>query len=451
MANYITEAFKKFDMLEDLEEFDINASSLEDMKSFIDVNGEDDFTDDRDIFDLEAQAEEDLKQSYLGKAVLKCNVCQSLIFEDPNELTENEEGIINIDTECPYCLSYEGYKIIGKIEPYSTEEPKIETEVEAEVEPTDDVEPIEESVDKTGTDRLMGSKEISGDKRGNGVVAITGDDEKILGHKLDKSLHEELEDEEVIEESQDADVVEKDLLDESAGDNLWDKISKAVGIEKDLTEEVEDTVEEEEPLQESVESVTVETDTDTIDVIPQEDGGVDVSVKPDEDIVADLDGYDNEVVKDASEEDFEPTKIDEDGEPLEDAGEDFEVDDFDEDSFDELGESYLKKCYENVNSFKTVGVSQKNNSLMVEGVIGFSNGNKKSTTFTFNPVSLKGKRLKLEGFNKQLAAGNKPFKMNCLYDKGRIIAESFNYNYTGKNSLNESMKVSGTVKKNKKK
>ena len=107
MANYITEAFKKFDMLEDLEEFDINASSLEDMKSFIDVNGEDDFTNDKDIFDLEAQAEEDLKQSYLGKAVLKCNVCQSLIFEDPNELTENEDGIINIDTECPYCLSYE--------------------------------------------------------------------------------------------------------------------------------------------------------------------------------------------------------------------------------------------------------------------------------------------------------------------------------------------------------
>lgn len=449
MANYITEAFKKFDMLEDLEEFDINASSLDDMKSFIDVNGEDDFTNDRDIFDLEAQAEEDLKQSYLGKAVLKCNVCQSLIFEDPNELTENEDGIINIDTECPYCLSYEGYKIIGKIEPYNTEEPKIEPEVDTEVEAG--VEPIEESVDKTGTDRLMGSKEISGDKRGNGVVAITGDDEKLLGHKLDKSLHEELEDEEVIEESQDADVVEKDLLDESAGDNLWDKISKAVGVEKDLTEEVEDNLEDEEPLQESVESIKVETDSDVIDVTPHEDGQVDVSVKSDDSMVADLDGYDNEMVAPASEEDFKPTKIDEEGEPLEDTYEDFDVEDFDEDSFDELGESYLKKCYENVNSFKTIGVSQKNNSLMVEGVIGFSNGNKKSTTFTFNPVSLKGKRLKLEGFNKQLAAGNKPFKVNCLYDKGRIIAESLNYNYTGKNSLNESMKVSGTVKKSKKK
>ena len=445
MANYITEAFKKFDMLEDLEEFDINAGSLEDMKSFIDVNGEDDFTNDKDIFDLEAQAEEDLKQSYLGKAVLKCNVCQSLIFEDPNELTENEDGIINIDTECPYCLSYEGYKIIGKIEPYNTEEPKIEPEVEVEV------EPIEESVDKTGTDRLMGSKEISGDKRGNGVIAITGDDEKLLGHKLDKSLHEELEDEEVIEESQDANAVEKDLLDESAGDNLWDKIAKAVGIEKDLTEEVEDGVEDEESLQESVESIKVETDSDVIDVTPHEDGQVDVSVKSDDSKLAELDGYDNEMVAPASEEDFEPTKIDADGEPLEDSDEDFEVDDFDEDSFNELGESYLKKCYENVNSFKTVGVSQKNESLMVEGVIGFSNGNKKSTTFTFNPVSLKGKRLKLEGFNKQLASGNKPFKVNCIYDKGRIIAESLNYNYTGKNSLNESMKVSGTVKKNKKK
>lgn len=453
MANYITEAFKKFDMLEDLEEFDLNPASMEDMKSFIDLNGEEDYTQDRDIFDLEAEAEDELKKSYLGKVVLKCNVCQSLIFEDPNNLTENEEGIINIGTECPYCLSYEGYKIIGQVEPYSTDEPQIETDVETEIEPTDDIEPIEESVDKTGTDRLMGSKEISGDKRGNGVVALTGDDEKILGHKLDKSLHEELEEdsleEEPIEESQDAETVEKDLLDEAAGDNLWDKLAKAVGIDKDLNEDVEKPEEkEDEQLQESVESVTVETDSDTIDVIPQADGGVDVSVKSDEDIVADLDGYDNEVVKDASVDDFEPTKIDEDGEPVDD---EFVADDFDEDSFNELGESYLKKCYENVNSFKTVGVSQKDNALMVEGVIGFSNGHKKSTTFTFSPLSLKGKRLKLEGYNKQLANGNKPFKMNCLYDKGRVIAESLNYNYTGKNSLNESMKVSGTVKKNKKK
>lgn len=436
MANYITEAFKKFDLLEDLDEFDINASSLNDMQSFIDAHG--DVEEDTEIYDLEAQAEEELKQSYLGKAVLKCNVCQSLIFEDPNNLTENEDGIINIETECPYCLSNEGYKIIGKIEPYDVAEPHIEQE---------ESEPIEESVDKTGTDRLMGSKEISGDKRGNGVTAITGDDKTLLGHKLDKSLHEGLDEEnEELDEEQSADTVEKDLLGEAVGDSVWDKLAKAVGLDKDLEEDV-DTDEPEDSdsdvLEESVEGVTVKTDTDTIDVTPGLDGEVNVSVTPDEAVAPE---HNEEILAPATEDDFEineaPTELDSDGD-------DFDVEDFDEDSFDELGESYLKRCYENVNSYKTVHVASKDNKIIVEGVLGFNSGAKKSTTFTFSPVSLKGKRLKLEGYNKQLATGNKPFKVNCIYDKKRIVAESFNYNYTGKNALNESMKVSGTIRKHK--
>lgn len=436
MANYITEAFKKFDLLEDLDEFDINASSFNDMQSFIDTHG--DVEEDTEIYDLEAQAEEELKQSYLGKAVLKCNVCQSLIFEDPNNLTENEDGIIDIETECPYCLSNEGYKIIGKIEPYDVAEPQIEQE---------EAEPIEESVDKTGTDRLMGSKEISGDKRGNGVTAITGDDKTLLGHKLDKSLHEGLdEDNEELVEEQSAEAVEKDLLGEAVDDSVWDKLAKAVGLDKDLEEDV-DTDESEDGdsdvLEESVEGVTVKTDTDTIDVTPGLEGEVNVSVTPDEAVAPE---HNEEILAPATEDDFEiheaPTESDSDED-------DFDVEDFDEDSFDELGESYLKRCYENVNSYKTVHVASKDNKIIVEGVLGFNSGAKKSTTFTFSPVSLKGKRLKLEGYNKQLATGNKPFRVNCIYDKKRIVAESFNYNYTGKNALNESMKVSGTIRKHK--
>ena len=62
---------------------------------------------------------------------------------------------------------------------------------------------------------------------------------------------------------------------------------------------------------------------------------------------------------------------------------DVDVDEFSEDEFDELGESYLKKVYENVNSFRTSGVKMINNKLIIEGVIGFNSGKQKKTSFIF--------------------------------------------------------------------
>ena len=71
---YITEAFKQFNLLEDT--FPVNAEGVEDMQNFLDVAGED-VDDEQVIYDLEAEAEEDLKQSYVGKVILDCNVCHS--------------------------------------------------------------------------------------------------------------------------------------------------------------------------------------------------------------------------------------------------------------------------------------------------------------------------------------------------------------------------------------
>ena len=54
------------------------------------------------------------------------------------------------------------------------------------------------------------------------------------------------------------------------------------------------------------------------------------------------------------------TKISE--EEIEEPSEDEEEFDFDEvEDFDELGESYLKKVYENINSFKTTKCTEKGN------------------------------------------------------------------------------------------
>lgn len=147
---YITEAFKQFNALveEDelitSEEMPIYDVGSEKMHDFLDVVGDD---SDLSIIDLEAEAEEDLKQSYVGKVILDCNVCHSNIFIDKDEIVVDENGNANIELECPYCMSNEGYTIIGQVEPYTEE-----TE-EEEIEPEDDIEieeiPSEEKMAET--------------------------------------------------------------------------------------------------------------------------------------------------------------------------------------------------------------------------------------------------------------------------------------------------------------
>ena len=144
---YITEAFKQFNSLveedEELvtrEEMPIYDVDSERMHDFLDVVGDD---SDIDIIDLEAEAEEDLKQSYVGKVILDCNVCHSNIFINREDVVVDEDGNANIELECPYCMSNEGYTIIGQVEPYSKEEEE-EIEAEEEAEELDIEEPEEE-------------------------------------------------------------------------------------------------------------------------------------------------------------------------------------------------------------------------------------------------------------------------------------------------------------------
>lgn len=136
---YITEAFKQFnalveeDELVTSEEMPIYDAGSERMHDFLDTVGDD---SDLAIIDLEAEAEEDLKQSYVGKVILDCNVCHSNIFIDKNEIVVDENGNANIELECPYCMSNEGYTIIGQVEPYEeeTEEEEVESEDDIEIE-----------------------------------------------------------------------------------------------------------------------------------------------------------------------------------------------------------------------------------------------------------------------------------------------------------------------------
>ena len=537
MSNtYIQEAFRQFYLTEDAEEFSLNVSGPDDSASFLDIinSAEDDETIS-DVYDLEAEAKEDLKQSYIGKVILDCNVCHSNVFFDKADVTEDESGLVCKDIECPYCMSNEGYTIIGEVKPFA-EEGSEELE-----------EPIEDTLDKEDILSDDESEEIIDDEESIDIDnEITNEDDIDLEDE-DEDEDEELE-EEYLKSSEKLDpskelsegakldkVKELDGNDSISGEETPIDGTKGEGLksndeirgpkykefkeacEKPLKEqqgkvddrefkicsdkdgeickvtgegEAKKTIAEfkkqdkksgrkgtkytyqeitNESLSESIEDVSITTDDETMTMSTKEDGGVVVETSPKEEIdtiesdilngdemIAPLepetkaeieDNIDaDDEAEDALEDDlFEEEPIDEvpvDEEPVED------IEDFDNESFDELGESYLRRCYENVNSYETSKISQQaDGSYLIEGRIGFDSGNVKNTQFVFNKNTDSKGKLKLEGYNNQISKGKKTFKLNCSVEDKTIVCESLNYNYKGKNDLDESVRVYGTVKR----
>lgn len=197
-----------------------------------------------------------------------------------------------------------------------------------------------------------------------------------------------------------------------------------------------------EPIKESVENIEIKTDSDTINVTPEGDGAVNVSTEPKqpaegEQIVPVSDETKSEITNGAEE-------------PVEDEFDDIDIDEFDEDSFNELGESYLKNIYENVESFKVSDVAANANKLKLEGIIKFTSGNEKKTSFMFEALdSDKNNKVRFIGENINLTRGKKAFTLKGKINEGKFISESFNYNYRAKNSDGKSTRLYGTVRTNK--
>ena len=62
-------------------------------------------------------------------------------------LVVDENGVANVDMECPYCISNEGYTVIGKITPFEEDEPEDEAVEEPVEEPVEEVEETEIEVE----------------------------------------------------------------------------------------------------------------------------------------------------------------------------------------------------------------------------------------------------------------------------------------------------------------
>lgn len=248
-----------------------------------------------------------------------------------------------------------------------------------------------------------------------------------------------------LNQQENADVIEKidAILDDNdlSGDTDIDKLFYAMNFsDREKIMSLIDGAKKVSPwrdlrkMKESIEDIKIDTG----------DQEISVSAKDKEDVESD-----DEMIAPLSDEtktDIEMnTEEEENGDEV-----DVDMDEFSEEEFDDLGESYLKKVYENVNKYKTTSVKEKDNKLVIEGLIKFTSGKTKKTSFVFEAKTIdKNGHAKFLGENLQISRGHKSFKLSGTVSNNKFIAESLNYNYRAKNGKN-SQRVYGTVKVNKK-
>lgn len=204
-----------FSALNLVEAKDFKVGIKEDEKALLDFMNDDTAEDDTvDVIDPEAVAKEDGEElddnDHTGDVICRCPECQSLIFFTKDDLvkSDDDEDLVNVDEECPYCKTIHGFVVIGEVAPLETDEVEVADKAEDEEAPKDeepkedDDEPIDEAFDSikgglkgAGVGAAIGSiagpmGTLVGSKVGNAigktVGAIKGATDKIGGDKKDE-------------------------------------------------------------------------------------------------------------------------------------------------------------------------------------------------------------------------------------------------------------------------
>ena len=391
--DYITEAFKALSELnEDI--FSITPDSLADLNNQLEMTSSEEAVQ---VIDPEAETEDDLQDNYIGKIIVDCSVCHSHIFQNKEDIDISVDGEVNVEQTCPYCGEAGGFTIIGEIKEFTPDS--------------------EDEVDTTSPDVL--------DDPGN-----------------EPALDAEVE-------SEEAEVIEESLTE---GTKKYKphtlKLLKMIGANID------------ESLDESFNNVSIETDDQKMTMTSEDNGKVVVTTEPiealeseesvDETIAPISAETQNELIDSVADDatDIADDPLADDTAEVEDEL-DFDIEEVDETAMDELGESYLKRVYENVDSFKTSNISSTGNKLIIEGVITFKSGSQKNTGFIFEAKdATKDGKVRFIGENAQFSRGKKSFTLAGSLDNKKLFVESFTYNYRAKNPAGKSTRVYGTVTRN---
>lgn len=397
MANdkYLVEAFQKLSELNE-DVFDLTPEGAVKLHDFV----ADDIADTEnieEIIDPLATTEEDLKDSYIGKVILDCTICQSKIYKDAADVVLDEAGkFANVGEACPYCQSTDGFKVIGQVAPYSKTDIDVEVTTKSE-----DLNGVTEGLDK------FKAFEKEANKYEREVDTSLGSNTGLVSAEADV--------EHIAKKYFSADAIRK------AKAKNPEFFSLLYQAPCDMVDELKKS------LSEDLNGVTVDTDKETINITATEktEDGEQMIVPVEPEVSA---SFDDSAV-----------------EPDEDSEADFDIDTFEPSEFDGLGESYLKRVYENVDSFKTTSSKIDGNFIKLEGIIGFKSGKKAKTNFTFESrLATKTGKLKFFGENAQFAKSKNAFILTGKLDGKKLIAESLTYNYKVKDGT-QSQRLYGRV------
>lgn len=168
--NYLSEAFKKLDFLTE-EDFSLyNTDSIDDMGQLLADPG----TPSQDVIDPEAETEDELQDTYIGKVILHCPVCNSMVYKKLEDIVKDDvEELVNVGEECPYCYTSEGFKVIGIVSPFEEGKDE-EDEQEGEKEDSSEEEKeSEEHIDEELTEEFETVEVATEDQK----VTLDADDD----------------------------------------------------------------------------------------------------------------------------------------------------------------------------------------------------------------------------------------------------------------------------------
>ncbi len=69
------------------------------------------------IVDLDAETEDDILPSYVGKTIIQCPQCMTLFYKNAEDIVRDEENpdVVNVAEVCQHCGNESGYDVIGKV------------------------------------------------------------------------------------------------------------------------------------------------------------------------------------------------------------------------------------------------------------------------------------------------------------------------------------------------
>ena len=168
--NYLSEAFKKLDFLTE-EDFSLyNTDSIDDMGQLLADPG----TPSQDVIDPEAETEDELQDTYIGKVILHCPVCNSMVYKKLEDIVKDDvEELVNVGEECPYCYTSEGFKVIGIVSPFEEGKDEEDEQEDEKEDSSEEEKESEEHVDEELTEEFETVEVATEDQK----VTLDADDD----------------------------------------------------------------------------------------------------------------------------------------------------------------------------------------------------------------------------------------------------------------------------------